>query len=399
MVKDKDKSKNITKTIIYDDDFDKQCRSKFYDFDKIPHILPKRDRIVAFGDIHGDFDLAVKLLKIAKVINDKNDWIGGKTCVVQVGDQVDRCRPIEKGDCTKENYMDEDENSDVKILEFFYNLNKQALKKGGIIICLLGNHEINNVYGYMSYVSYKGIVDFKDEINPKTGNRIADDKNYVGNDFEVGMKVRKHLFSRGNKYARFLACARQAIVIIGSYLFVHASVVEDLADQFPDHDGIKQINVLIREWLLNIRRSEDRIKGTTLNLRDLLLNSDVSPLLPRNLGYLESNLDAKDKKCTTELDNVYKAYNIYGIIIGHTPQFKNEDGITLTCTGEIKGKKTFVARVDSGSSKAFDGIADHNKKILTDTPIDENREPHIFEIKGDGEEINIISENGVKKAF
>ena len=405
MVKDKKISKhkdnNYTKTIMYDDDFDEQCRNKYYDFDKIPHILPKTDRIITFGDIHGDFDLAVKLLTVAKVINDKYEWIGGKTCVIQVGDQVDRCRPTKKGDCAKENYMKDDENSDVKILEFFYNLNKKALKKGGIIICLLGNHEINNVYGYMSYVSYKGIVEFKDEINLKSGKRIADEQNFIGNDYEVGKEVRKHLFSRGNKYAKFLACARQALVIVGSYLFVHASVVEDLATQFPNYDGIKQINVLIREWLLNIRRSEDIIKGTNLNMRDLLLNSQVSPLLPRNLGYLKSNLDHTDNECTTNLDSVYKAYNIYGIIIGHTPQFKNESGITLTCTGEVKGQKTFVARVDSGSSKAFDVVVDHNKQIQeTDSEsIDENREPHLLEIINDGEEIYIISTSGKKKAF
>ena len=380
---------SFTKKIIYDGTFKQHCgKNKYYDFEKMPHILPKVERIVTFGDIHGDFELAVDLLITAKVIDNDHNWIGGKTVVVQVGDQVDRCRPKRKGDCKDKNYLgDNDENSDIKILEFFHNLNKKAKAKGGMVICLLGNHEINNVFGSMSYVSYKGIVGFKDEINPKTGNTIAQDKGFVGTDYEIGLQVRKYLFERGRKYAQFLGCARQSIVIIGSYLFVHASVVEELAENFPNYNGIKKINVLIREWLLNLRRSKDVIPGTNLNMRDLLLNSEVSPLLPRNLGYLDANLNMTDEKCMTELYNVYKSYNIYGMIIGHTPQLNEEDGITLTCTGELKGKKIFVARVDSGSSHAFD--------IFASKP----RGPRILEILNNGEKVNFISKTGSKDAF
>lgn len=64
-----------------------------------PPILPKQERIVAIGDLHGDFGLAIKVLKIAKVIDDKYNWIGGNTVVVQVGDQLDNCRPIPGKSC------------------------------------------------------------------------------------------------------------------------------------------------------------------------------------------------------------------------------------------------------------------------------------------------------------
>jgi hypothetical protein len=39
----------------------------------------KKDRIIVLGDIHGDWELTIKLLKLAKVIDDNNKWIGGET--------------------------------------------------------------------------------------------------------------------------------------------------------------------------------------------------------------------------------------------------------------------------------------------------------------------------------
>ena len=49
-------------------------------------------RIVAVGDVHGDYDQMVKCLKANGVIDDSNKWIGGKTHLVQVGDILDAAR-------------------------------------------------------------------------------------------------------------------------------------------------------------------------------------------------------------------------------------------------------------------------------------------------------------------
>src|SRR3954468_20247839 len=43
-------------------------------------------RVVAVGDIHGDKDAFVAVLRMAGVIDDQERWIGGKTHLVQVGD-------------------------------------------------------------------------------------------------------------------------------------------------------------------------------------------------------------------------------------------------------------------------------------------------------------------------
>ena len=52
------------------------------------------DRIVAVGDVHGDFEQFVKTLRAAKVIDDENSWIGGKTHLVQaVGNEILKNNP------------------------------------------------------------------------------------------------------------------------------------------------------------------------------------------------------------------------------------------------------------------------------------------------------------------
>lgn len=49
-------------------------------------------RIVAIGDLHGDLPHAVRVLRLAELIDMRNKWIGKKTVLVQTGDIVDRGR-------------------------------------------------------------------------------------------------------------------------------------------------------------------------------------------------------------------------------------------------------------------------------------------------------------------
>lgn len=73
-----------------------QWRDTFADkcqgFSELPSILPPVKRIIVLGDLHGDWSMTIKSLKIGKLIDNKNKWIGGDTVVVQLGDQIDRCR-------------------------------------------------------------------------------------------------------------------------------------------------------------------------------------------------------------------------------------------------------------------------------------------------------------------
>ena len=70
---------------------------------------------------------------------DDIEWIGGNTYVVQVGDQIDRCRPTSwyRDICNdKDTYQDE--GSDLKIMELLDALDVKAQYQGGRIISILG---------------------------------------------------------------------------------------------------------------------------------------------------------------------------------------------------------------------------------------------------------------------
>ena len=149
-----------------DDEFINDCPA----FQEIPTFLPPVPRIIAMGDVHGDYDLAIKFFKIAKLIDDKLNWIASplNTIVVQVGDQIDSCRFQRGYDCNKEKKFD-DLHSDINVLQFFEDMHKKASKYGGAVYSLIGNHELMNAQGIFNYVSYDNYVNFK-YISPQSIN-------------------------------------------------------------------------------------------------------------------------------------------------------------------------------------------------------------------------------------
>lgn len=93
------------------------------------------ERVVAVGDVHGDYDNYLATLMAAGIVDGKGKWAGGATHLVQTGDIPDR------GPDTG------------KIIEHISRLEKQARRKGGRVHNLIGNHEAMNVYGDLRYVS------------------------------------------------------------------------------------------------------------------------------------------------------------------------------------------------------------------------------------------------------
>jgi len=92
------------------------------------------ERIVAVGDIHGDYDNYLATLQAAELVDKRGKWIGGEAHLVQTGDIPDR------GPDT------------LKIIDHITKLAKQAERKGGRVHSLIGNHEAMNVYGDLRYV-------------------------------------------------------------------------------------------------------------------------------------------------------------------------------------------------------------------------------------------------------
>lgn len=327
--------------------------------DYIPITLDKVPRIVVFGDIHGDFNLVLNLLKLSGVAtyigNDEFLWTGGSTYVVQIGDQIDRCRPSYNTSCNNPLTTFNDEHSDIKILKLFTNLHKQAIKVGGKVISLLGNHEIMNSLGYLDYVSYKGLQGFYNYKDPQDPNLI----------FNNGTNARKYAFAPGNEYGKLLGCTRVSTVIIGSNLFVHAGLVTSLIHKLNlvDVNDLENINIAIRKWLLGI---------LDIKYVNNLINGSL--FWTRILGNLPPNVPLDNPICLQNIGDVLKIFNLNGMIIGHTPQsFMNNDSINHTC-----GDK--VWRVDNGSSIAFNNL---DSTFISSGIINSKRNVQYLEILND----------------
>ena len=313
-----------------------------------------------------NYELVYRYYKInndyyVKVILENNitrwfKWTGNDTYVVQVGDQIDRCRPYGNETCYNPKITKDDEDSDLEIMLFYDSLDKIAMKYGGRVFSLLGNHEIMNVTEDMRYVSYKGLTEYSPE-----------------RDLNDGLKIRTEKFK--TIISKKMACTRSTVLVIGDYLFVHGGIAQKLAFSYK----LLDINSIIRKFLHGTL-----IKHT--DLKTLLNSSRTSPLWYRKLAYIPPDIDNQEhRECNTlfkqTLNKINKYNNIEisnvpviqvkGMVIGHTPQFTVfGTGITTACNNRL-------IRTDIGASKAFDIFKDDLG------PLNKSREPQVVEILTD----------------
>lgn len=197
-------------------------------------------RIVAVGDVHGDFDALVGILRAAGVLDENLQWNAGNTILVQTGDILDR-GPRSRS-----------------VMDLLMMLEKQAPKSGGRVMALLGNHEVMNLMGDLRYVTpqeYAAFADAKSE-----GRRRAAFQEYQewrksrielappGPGFEqewmqshpLGFVEHRLAFSPQGKYGRWLR-ERAAVARVGDTLFLHGGISPKLAK------SVEEINKTIRE--------------------------------------------------------------------------------------------------------------------------------------------------------
>ena len=85
---------------------------------------------MAIGDVHGDHDTFKKLLMKASLIDEKENWIGGESILMQMGDLLDR------GNRSKE------------CIDLIIKLEEESRNHGGEVKIILGNHEVMNLIGF-----------------------------------------------------------------------------------------------------------------------------------------------------------------------------------------------------------------------------------------------------------
>jgi len=171
------------------------------------------DRIVAVGDVHGDYDQFVTVLRSAGVIDAEGNWTGGKTHLVQTGDLVDR------GPQSR------------KVLDFVIKLESQARRSGGWVHALIGNHEAMNIMGDLRYVSPADLASYQSESPEEEPGKPA---GYAG---------QRKLWSRDGTYGKWVR-SHNTIVKINDTVFVHGGIGPKYASS-----SIREMNDRIREEL------------------------------------------------------------------------------------------------------------------------------------------------------
>ena len=81
-------------------------------------------KLIAVGDVHGQFEGLVKILRHAKLINAQHHWCGGHNRLVQIGDILDR-GPFS-----------------LKVDALLDQIQTEAPADGGEVIRLIGKHEL-----------------------------------------------------------------------------------------------------------------------------------------------------------------------------------------------------------------------------------------------------------------
>ncbi|KAI4306651.1 hypothetical protein L6164_029910 [Bauhinia variegata] len=315
--------------------------------------LPSPDRLIAIGDLHGDFEKSKQALRIANLIDASDKWIGGSATVVQIGDVLDRG------------------GEELKILYFLEKLKREAAKTGGTIITMHGNHEIMNVEGDFRFVTQKGLDEF----------RVWGDWFSIGNKMKSlcqGLQKPKDPFEglplvfRGVKEEFFdgfrarIAALRPdgpiatrflsqnvTVLVVGDSIFVHGGLL-------PQHVsvGLERINEEVRDWINGLR---GRLSPAYCRGRDGVVW----------VRKFSTEL-AKDCDCST-LEHVLSTIpGVKRMIMGHTIQ---EDGINGVCDNR-------AIRIDVGMSKGcINGLPEvleinenSGLRILTSNPLYQKKE-------------------------
>lgn len=258
------------------------------------------DRIVAVGDVHGDYDQLVAVLQAASLVNRKADWIGGKAHLVQLGDVPDRGP------------------SPRKAMDLLMKLEKQAQKAGGGVHALIGNHETMNIYGDLRYTTPREFEEFRDakservreyfydqaveELKKKAqaegSKAVIDDAFRRKWEEEHPLGWFEHRFAYGPKgeYGIWIR-SHNAIVRIDDTLFVHGGIGPKYADIPPE-----TINDAIRKELDDLAL-----------LQGGVVRDSEGPLWYRGLA------EGDEQALAPQVEAVLKSYGIKRIVIGHTP--------------------------------------------------------------------------------
>lgn len=298
------------------------------------------ERIVAVGDLHGDYSAWLDIAHAAGLVGTDGHWTGGKTTLVQLGDIVDRAP------------------DSLQIIRSIQELEAEAPKAGGRVVVVLGNHEAMNLLGDNRYTTAGEYAAFADDrstarredfyistrskieaaaraANPKlTPSQIREQ--WMA-EHPLGWIEHRLAWSPSGELGKW-ATRNPAVVKIAGTLFVHGGLSAEYAKLSIDE----------------INRRVAAAMATADDSPSTVLYDPLGPLWYRGLVTTDKDAEEARSKETPppkpltvdeELDSVLSAYGAERLVIGHTPDLK---GIEFLSGGRL-------ARIDTGNSRAYGG--------------------------------------------
>lgn len=301
-----------------------------------------QQRIVAIGDLHGDFEAWRAIAGAAGLIDPNGRWTGANATLVQMGDIVDRGP------------------DSLKIIDDLMKLQREAPKRGGRVVVVLGNHEAMMMTGDLRYVhpgEYAAFVDRDSKRRRQLGyeaNREAIQAAYRSRAPELSPESIKGEWEKTMPLGRMeyqlawrpdgelgkWAIANPAVVKLGDTLFVHGGISAAYANV--------PLDVINRQAAAALKAQDETPTA--------IINNPQGPLWYRGLIIRNDGDDATVAPVpagTTipltidqEIDLALNGFGAKRIVVAHTP---SRAGII----GERGGK---LWRIDSAISRAYGGI-------------------------------------------
>ena len=257
------------------------------------------ERIVAIGDLHGDYEQYLNVMRSAGLIDSKGKWSGEKTHLVQTGDITDR------GDDSR------------RIIDHIVKLARQAKKKGGYIHLLIGNHETMNVIGDLRYVTEGEFKAFQTRNSAKyqdmqwqrqlewmkvnTVTLEEMDLDAYRKEWEqtvpLGWVEHRLAWSMDGDYGKWVKDSPVAVQV-NDTIFLHGGI------------SAKYCNFSLESLTQQVIAAMENYDPNA----DTILDDPLGPVWYRGLA-TEKETDIYSQT----LDNILKRYGASRIVVGHTP--------------------------------------------------------------------------------
>jgi hypothetical protein len=263
-------------------------------------MQPAPERVVAVGDVHGDYERFLDVLIMANVANRQGRWIGGRTTLIQLGDMLHR------GPASR------------RALDMLMKLQPQARRAGGHVEMILGNHEVMRMIGDLRYVSPGEDAEFRTPNSPRERDVYFESYlevlRYEGRamnrpdlamgfreqweaSFPLGRAEMIKAFSGRGNYGKWLR-KRPVAVVAGESLFVHAGI----SPKYLMWDNER----FVERLLLDLELPQPDAGG--------YLADEQSPFWWRGL------VQQPEEELAGHIDDVLRRWGVRRMVVGHMPQ-------------------------------------------------------------------------------